>query len=114
MNKKSVGNAGESIACAYLKKIGYKILERNFRYEGGEIDIIALDKGVTVFVEVKYRSNLEFGYPADAVTQSKQRKIINGAKSYFVMRRIADFPMRFDVVEVIGSEVNHIIGAFEA
>ena len=77
MNKKSVGNAGESIACAYLKKIGYKILERNFRYEGGEIDIIALDKGVTVFIEVKYRSNLEFGYPADAVTQSKQRKIIN-------------------------------------
>ena len=114
MNKKWVGNAGESIACAYLKKIGYKILERNFRYEGGEIDIIALDKGVTVFVEVKYRSNLEFGYPADTVTQSKQRKIINGAKSYSVMHRIADFPMRFDVVEVIGSEVNHIIGAFEA
>lgn len=114
MNKKAAGNRGESIAKAYLKKIGYKIIETNFRYSGGEIDIIALDKEVTVYIEVKYRSNLNFGFPAEAVTAHKMHKIVEGARNYSLIHHLANAPQRFDVIEILGDEINHIVAAFEA
>lgn len=114
MNKKIIGSFGEEIAAEYLKGVGYKILKRNYYVKGAEIDIIARDGKTVVFVEVKARENLNFGYPAEAVTKSKRHKIAMAAECYIVQNRIADGEFRFDVVEVLGGEVNHIKDAFYA
>ncbi len=92
------GREGESAAIAFLKKKGYRILEKNFRSKVGEIDIIAEQAGVIVFIEVKARSDHKFGHPFDALTPIKQKKIVQTAQSFLVRKRIADKPMRFDVV----------------
>ena len=92
------GREGESAALAFLKKKGYRILEKNFRARVGEIDIIAEQVGVIVFIEVKARTSHEFGHPFMAITPAKQRKIIQTAKSFLARKRIFDKPMRFDVV----------------
>ncbi len=92
------GHEGESAAIAFLKKKGYRVLEKNFRSKVGEIDIIAEQAGVVVFIEVKARSNHEFGHPFDALTPIKQKKIIQTAQSFLARKRIAEKPMRFDVV----------------
>ncbi len=78
MYKKELGNKGEQIASDYLKKIGYKILERNFRKRTGEIDIIAEDPEMKecVFIEVKTRKSKAFGYPEEAVDNRKLKKLI--------------------------------------
>ncbi len=92
------GREGESAAIAFLKKKGYRILEKNFRSKVGEIDIIAEQAGVIVFIEVKARSDHEFGHPFDALTPTKQKKIVQTAQSFLARKRIVDKPMRFDVV----------------
>ena len=92
------GREGESAALTFLKKKGYRILEKNFRSKVGEIDIIAEQGGVIVFIEVKARAGHEFGHPFMAITPAKQRKIIQTAKSFLARKRISDRPMRFDVV----------------
>ena len=73
MSNLSTGNYGEDLACKYLRKIGYDILERNYRIRGGEIDIIARDKEFLVFVEVKTRFTHEYGLPVESVTPWKIR-----------------------------------------
>ena len=92
------GREGESAALTFLKKKGYRILEKNFRSKVGEIDIIAEQVGVIVFIEVKARANHEFGHPLNALTPIKQKKIIQTANSFLARKRIFDKPMRFDVV----------------
>ena len=92
------GREGESAALTFLKKKGYRILEKNFRTKVGEIDIIAEQDGVIVFIEVKARASHEFGHPFTAITPAKQKKIIQTAKSFLARKRISDKPMRFDVV----------------
>lgn len=92
------GREGESAAIDFLKKKGYRILEKNFRSKLGEIDIIAEQAGVIVFVEVKARSSHEFGHPLTALTPAKQKKIIQTAQSFLAQKRIVDKPVRFDVV----------------
>ncbi|MEE8424042.1 MAG: YraN family protein, partial [Thermodesulfobacteriota bacterium] len=74
-SKQSTGAMGEELASKFLKKQGYKIVEKNFRTSLGEIDIIALDKGTITFVEVKTRKSTAFGYPQEAVGLKKQKKI---------------------------------------
>lgn len=71
-----IGKLGEDLACKYLQNKGYKILERNFEAKQGEIDIIALDKEELVFIEVKTRSNILYGKPAEAVNEIKQNHLI--------------------------------------
>mgnify|MGYP000475768681 FL=1 len=92
------GREGESAALRFLKKKGYRILEKNFRSKVGEIDIIAEQDGEIVFVEVKARADHEFGHPLNALTPAKQKKIIQTAQSFLSRKRISDKPMRFDVV----------------
>ena len=98
------GREGESAAITFLKKKGYRILEKNFRSKLGEIDVIAEQAGVIVFIEVKTRSDHEFGHPFDALTPTKQKKIIQTAQSFLVQKRISDKPMRFDVVALTSDE----------
>lgn len=104
---------GEDAAAAYLKKQKFKILKRNYSAPTGEIDIIAMDRDVLVFVEVKARSHDGFGTPAEAVDSRKQLKIAKTAQ-YFVMEQKVYAPlMRFDVLEVTDDGINHIKNAFE-
>lgn len=109
---KVTGDNAEELATAYLKKKHYKILERKFKNKIGEIDIIAKDKDVIVFVEVKYRSSDYFGLPREAVNEYKQRKIRMVATSYLKKDRTLSVPCRFDVIEILGEEITHIENCF--
>ena len=112
-NKKLIGDIGENIALEYLKNKGYKVLERNCIYAGVEMDIVCMDKKTLVFCEVKTRTDTHFGRPVEAVTKQKRMRYIQGAKGYIVSNKIKNTDVRFDVIEVLEDEINHIIGAFE-
>src|SRR3989344_5121605 len=83
MSNKDVGNSGEETACRYLQKQGYKILGRNYRIRGGEIDIVAKDKEALVFVEVKTRWSHEYGSPAESMTPWKIKFILKTVSKSF-------------------------------
>ena len=116
--ERRIGDLGEKFAGKYLKKHGYKILEKNFVAEGNEIDIIAKKGDTVAFVEVKARSFKEGEVlsPASAVTPEKQRKIIKCAK-YYAAYHARGKILRLDIIEVIidgkrAKEINHIQNAF--
>jgi len=98
--RQNLGKLGEDLACAELERRGYAVLARRYRTRFGEIDIIARDNDVTVFVEVKARTGDEFGGGAAAVTGWKQRRITQMAVDYLSRHRLHDRPCRFDVVVV--------------
>ena len=106
------GIQGEQLALKYLSRHKFKILEKNYTCPVGEADIIAINNGMLVILEVKSWSTLEFGRPAEAVDSVKQRKLQNIALFYQKKKRLLDMPIRFDVVEVLGEEINHIENAF--
>lgn len=100
MTNKDTGNYGESLACEFLKKQGYKILERNFRIRGGEIDIVAMDGEYLVFVEVKARWSHEFGLPVESITPWKIKALKKTALFYNQKIKWEDGPYRLDMVSV--------------
>ena len=114
---KKLGNAGENLAVNFLENHGYKILEKNFRIRAAEIDIIAEKDNTIIFVEVKTRSNIRKGTPAEAVNLRKQKKIIEAASVFLQDEKYFDKACRFDVIEIISEgkffKVNHIENAFE-
>lgn len=112
--KKTVGDFGEDLVEEYLRNKGYDILDRNFRKPFGEIDIIAKIDEIVVFVEVKTRKNKDFANPREAVTISKQQKIIKASQAYLIENDLTDSIIRFDVAEVIrvDGEINYIENAF--
>jgi putative endonuclease len=97
-----------------LRRKGMQIVERNYRCPFGEVDIIARDGVKWVFVEVKRRSTLKYGTPAESVTRAKQRKIVRTAQYYWLTHKLADPSVRFDVVTIFQDEMNHIENAFDA
>jgi len=101
----------EDLACAHLKASGMRIVARNWRWRGGEVDIVALDGRTLVFVEVKARRGTRFGRPEEAVTQAKRRRLWRTAHA-FVGRNDPEVPIRFDIVAVTGEEVRYIRDAF--
>lgn len=100
MSNKNVGDRGEDLAYQYLNKLGYKILERNFRIRGGEIDIIAKDREYLVFIEVKTRYSHDFGLPVDSITPWKIRYLLKAAKFYIQRINWGEKPYRLDYVGV--------------
>lgn len=98
--RRAVGQKGEQVAALYLQRLGYEILERNLRTRQGEIDLIALDQQVLVFVEVRTRTTAAFGSPAESVDWRKQKKLRELALAYLQRqaRRIPAF--RFDVIAI--------------
>lgn len=118
-DKKSFGNKGEDLAAEFLTGKGYEIIERNYRYGKGEIDIIAMDNERTqlVFVEVKSRHNLDYGYPEEQISKGKQKQIRKIAEAYFYEKEIEGVDCRIDVVAILfqGNKapyINHIENAF--
>lgn len=115
--KKQFGNRGEDIAADYLEGKDFEIIERNYHYGHGELDIIAKDKDVLVFVEVKTRKNLEFGPPELAITKNKQRQVRKVAEAYMIEKNITDTDVRIDVVAILirknlPPKITHIENAF--
>ena len=112
-NKRTIGFEYEKIAGEYLKKCGYQIIEYNFYSRHGEIDIIARHEGYLVFVEVKYRENDRKGDPLEAVSIQKQRTISKCALYYMKKKGIQDVSVRFDVVGILGDEIQVLQNSFD-
>lgn len=113
----TLGKSGEEIALRYLKKKKYRIVERNFRFFRGEIDIIAHDQKTLVFIEVKTRKSKSFGLPEESVTPSKQRQIRKIARGFMAQNNLRNTECRFDVISLFINKkgeykINHIQNAF--
>ena len=103
--RRELGIKGEEYATWLLKRAGYKIIERNFRSQFGEIDIIARDRDALVFIEVKTRSSSAYGKPEEAVNRTKQGKIVKSSLDYIAQRYRGPEPQsRFDVISIEVSE----------
>ena len=100
MNKEKLGKIGEDKAKAYLQKLGYFILARNFKSTYGEIDIIAIDKKEIVFVEVKTRASYLYGEAREAVHNIKRKHMKKTATYFICKNKLEDRFIRFDVIEV--------------
>ena len=115
-NKHEAGLAGQQAAEKFLQGKGYEVLDRNYRVRTGEIDLVVKGDGYIVFVEVKFRRGLEYGYPREAVGYTKQQRIMNTAMHYLTRHSLTDADIRFDVVEVLEQQgkmyVSHIENAF--
>jgi putative endonuclease len=116
-HRQILGREGEALAEGYLKKKGYKVLERNYRCPMGEVDLIALDGRVVVFVEVKTRSDDRFGAPLEAVHRHKQKKMTQTALFFLSQYGLHEREARFDVVAISRhnqqSSIEHVTNAFE-
>jgi putative endonuclease len=116
INRRTQGKAGEDLAARFLERIGFTIVERNYRFERGEIDLIAEEGDELVFIEVKARSSPVFGMPEEAVTEEKQEQVRTVADGYLFEHNIDNRPCRFDVVAVEfkngKTEIRHIRDAF--
>ena len=114
----SLGDQGEIVACDFLRKHGYEILDKNYQCALGEIDVIAKRKGRLSFIEVKTRTSTQFGHPQEAVGLKKQEKLIKLAAWYLKEKKLTNLPVAFDVVAVLWEngktpEVRLIADAFE-
>ncbi|MDD8019230.1 MAG: YraN family protein [Bacteroidota bacterium] len=99
--KKNFGAIGEQAAEKFLIGKGYQILERNYFYQHGEIDIIAKDQETFVFVEVKTRRSAHFGKPEESVTPKKQELLRRTAEGYVLQKNLPNIDCRFDVVSIV-------------
>ena len=98
------GRAAEQAAAEYLEGAGFRILQRNFRARGGQLDLVATESLVLAIVEVRYRASDPFRGSAASITTGKQQRIIRAARALLVARpELARLPARFDVVEVTGN-----------
>ena len=119
MNRKELGSWGEEKAAQYLRRKGYRILERNYSCRFGEIDLIAAKGGFLCFVEVKLRKNADFAEAREFVTYAKQRRIQTSAKLWLAAHEL-DLQPRFDVMEIYAPEgmdsrqvqIRHLENAF--
>jgi len=97
-----IGKRGEELAAGLLEAKGYHILDRNYRYQKAEVDMVALmlEPGELVFVEVKTRTSDLWGQPEEAVTDAKKKLIIKAADAYVYERQLFTVPVRFDIIAV--------------
>lgn len=117
--RKLLGAGGERHAARYIKKQGYKILNRAYSSRLGEIDLVALDGNCIVFVEVKTRRSSAAGRPDEAITHDKQKRLTRAALAYLKRHRRLEHSARFDVIAIIWPdgkgepEIRHYRNAFE-
>ena len=98
--QQKLGNLGEDTACLFLENLGYKILERNWRFSKAEIDIIAKENEVLIFVEVKAKSYTYYGSPEESISTYKENLIIDAASQYMISVN-HDWEIRFDIISIV-------------
>lgn len=112
-----LGNLGERLALQKIRRIGYKLIEKNYRCSLGEIDLIAKDGDSLVFIEIKTRKGSSTGFAKEAVTQRKIRQVSKAALTYLKANKCSDTKARFDVIAVNisgeSTEIELIKDAFE-
>ena len=117
MERRDLGRQGEELALRFLKQKGYRLVQTNYSCKLGEVDIIAKEKDVIVFVEVKTRTSTLFGPPQLAVTRAKQNQLSKVALNFLKEKRIEDAKARFDVVAILlgpeGEKIELIQNAFD-
>lgn len=114
MNNKYAGIIGEQDACEYLIGKGYKILSRNTRIAGVEIDIISKTSDLIVFCEVKNRENSSFGRAVEAVNTARIKRYVRAGLLFMAKKENANKTLRFDVIEINAGKITHIEDAFRA
>ncbi len=118
-HRRSLAQEGERLAAEHLARAGYRIVGRNVRSDGVEIDVIAMRRGLVVFVEVKTRRSRGFGLPEEAVDPAKCRRLVRGARAWLRAHGRPGLRARFDVVAVEPTgagtlRVRHLPAAFDA
>ncbi|GHS94625.1 UPF0102 protein [Planctomycetales bacterium] len=108
-----VGKTGEDLAADALARRGYRLVERNYRGRGGEIDLVARENDEWVFVEVKTRTNQKFGRPEEAVGARKKRGLRKAAAAYCAQHKIRDAVVRCDVVAILLTDAAPEITVFK-
>jgi putative endonuclease len=108
------GAAGEDAAARFLAKHGLRVIDRNFRVRGGEIDLICRDGSSVVFVEVRLRGRSNYGSAADSITAAKRAKIVLAAQHWLARSQQQDLPCRFDCVLLDGERIEWLRDAFAA
>lgn len=103
---REIGNTGEDIACQFLTEKGWQILARNYYAGHSEIDIIAKEGGIYVFIEVKLRASIRYGHPVEYVTPEKVEHVFGAAEHWMREQQLAGKPMRFDVIGILKSGSN--------
>lgn len=110
-----LGKQGEQIAIEYLQSAGFRILERNYRYQKAEVDIIALKDKTLAIVEVKTRSTAVFGNPQDFLKRNQIERIVNAVDHYIQLQQL-NVDVRFDVIAIVKTdkahEVQHLENAY--
>lgn len=116
-----IGNRGEDLAASFLEEAGYRVLERNYRFERNEVDLVCLDPdqgGEIVFVEVKTRRGRGYGPPEASVTEEKKAALVEVSRAYLHERQLEGAPARFDVIGILllddDPEIEHYQNAFWA
>ncbi|RZA20768.1 MAG: YraN family protein [Lysobacteraceae bacterium] len=103
LDRRARGDAVEAAALEFLQRQGLRLLARNANVRGGELDLVMLDGGVVVFVEVRYRASPAFGGGAGSIDAGKRRKLVHAAQCFLLDHpRHADAPCRFDVIDASG------------
>ena len=116
--RKQLGNQGEDLALVHLEALGMQLVDRNYRWRGGEIDLIMRDGAVLVFVEVRSKSAVAHGTPLETIDYKKRRQIERCARQYLAHKKVsADICCRFDAVGVLfptngHPEINYVRDAF--
>jgi putative endonuclease len=113
--KDAVGRHGEDVAARYVQDAGWRVLERNWRGADGELDLVALDGAVLVTVEVKTRSGVGFGHPAEAVTPRKVARLRRLTAQWVAAHDVRPRSIRIDVIAVVlprsgAAQVEHLVG----
>ena len=115
----ATGRRAEALAAEFLERQGLRILARNWRQPGGEIDLVADDAGTCVFVEVRARTGLDFGHPLEAIGVTKRAQVVRAARLYLHLETPRANGYRFDVVGVLFApgggdpQVFHVPNAFQ-
>ena len=113
--KHVLGKIGEKLAVEHLQKIGYEILEQNYRFMKAEVDIIAKRKDILIAVEVKTRSTPEFGDPHEFVKPKQIQRLVQ-AVNHYIRKEDLDVEVRFDIISIIknkaGTRIEHLEDAF--
>lgn len=103
-----LGKKGEQLAVDYLQKNNYEIIERNYRFDKAEVDIIAKKKDVLAIIEVKTRSTTEFGNPQDFVKPKQIQRLVKAVDEYVIVNDL-DVEIRFDIIAIVKAKNNFTI-----